>query len=52
MQRSARSLAYHAIAHVMDWRDRQNLWAAARLELSEVSGVCAFEPRSPAQTQA
>ncbi len=31
MQVTTRELAYHAIAHVMDWRDRQRLWTLAEL---------------------
>lgn len=31
MQPSTRELAYHAIAHVMDWDDRARVWARAGL---------------------
>lgn len=44
MQRSQRRLAFHAIAHVMDWSDRQTLWTRAALESIPEAGRCAFEP--------
>jgi hypothetical protein len=31
MQETTRELAYHAIAHVMDWSDRERLWRKAGL---------------------
>lgn len=31
MQPHTRYLAYHAIAHVMDWADRERVWVAAGL---------------------
>lgn len=31
MQPSTRYLAYHAIAHVLDWSDRDRIWDAADL---------------------
>lgn len=31
MQPSTRHLAYHAIAHVLDWPDRDRIWALAGL---------------------
>jgi len=42
MQPSTRGLAYHAIAHVMDWSDRARLWSRAGLDI-QAFGVCAFE---------
>ncbi len=42
MQKSCWSLAYHAIAHVMDWSDRSRLWRAAGLPEIDV-GRCQFE---------
>lgn len=42
MQPSTRSLAYHAIAHVLDWGDRSRIWVAA--DLPEFAPErCAFE---------
>jgi len=42
MQPSCQELAYHAIAHVMDWSDRSRIWIAAGLpEFSRRK--CAFE---------
>lgn len=43
MQPSTQELAFHAIAHVMDWSDRKHLWLLASLEPFEPR-VCAFEP--------
>jgi hypothetical protein len=45
MQRCTRELAYHAIAHVRDWHNRSDMWAAAGLPPIEHVRVCAFEPR-------
>lgn len=42
MQRSCWPLAYHSIAHVMDWADRETVWMAAGLPPIE-AGVCKFE---------
>lgn len=44
MQRSTRRLAYHAIAHVMDWSDRPTLWSRAGLESIPEAGRCSYEP--------
>jgi hypothetical protein len=44
MQRSQRRLAYHAIAHVMDWSDRETLWMRAGLEPIPEAGRCEWEP--------
>ena len=46
MQTSTRQLAYHCIAHVMNWEDRERLWHRSGLgPLTHVS-LCAAEPRS------
>jgi hypothetical protein len=43
MQPSTQELAYHAIAHVMDWSDRSRIWVKAGLpEFGPVQ--CSFEP--------
>lgn len=45
MQPSTRHLAYHAIAHGMDWNDRARVWALAQLPpMPEVAQRCANEP--------
>jgi hypothetical protein len=45
MQPQSRYLAFHAIAHVMDWSDRSRLWQLANLE--PVRGPrCKFEPQA------
>jgi len=44
MQTSTRELAFHAIAHVMDWSDRDTLWAAAGLLPFKARRRCAYEP--------
>lgn len=43
MQDFTQELAYHAIAHVLDWPDRRRLWAAAGLQPIPVR-KCASEP--------
>lgn len=44
MQPHTRELAYHAVAHIGDWHDRDRLWNLSGLEpLGRVS-VCAYEP--------
>lgn len=45
MQESTRELAYHAIAHVMDWPDRGRVWSLAGLAAIRVQS-CAFEPQA------
>ena len=42
MQPTARPLAFHAIAHVLDWPDRESIWKAAGLDPIKV-GRCAHE---------
>lgn len=44
IQPQYRCLAYHAIAHVCDWSDRDQLWVAAGLEPLSNPGVCSWEP--------
>lgn len=44
MQPEARELAFHAIAHVLDWGDRYRLWALAGLPAFERVRVCAYGP--------
>jgi hypothetical protein len=47
MQRTSWHLAYHAIAHVMDWDDRERLWNLTFLgPLDQPVSVCAYEPRA------
>ena len=43
MQDSTQELAYHSIAHCLDWSDRRRLWAAAGLQPIPVR-KCASEP--------
>lgn len=43
MQAGCQELAYHAIAHVMDWNDRGRIWEAAGLP-TFTPRKCAFEP--------
>lgn len=45
MQPGCQRLAYHAIAHVQEWSDRDRLWAAAWLPMPENFGRCEHEPR-------
>lgn len=42
MQEGCRRLAYHAIAHVMDWSDRARVWSEAGLPAIE-AGQCKYE---------
>ncbi len=44
MQDTTQELAYHAIAHVMDWSDRSRLWHDAGLALSATPRRCQAEP--------
>ncbi len=43
MQRSTMHLAFHGIAHVLDWGDRLNIWVMAGLPEID-PGKCSFEP--------
>lgn len=45
MQPKCRFLAYHAIAHVMEWSDRARLWEQAELPpLPATLPECSFAP--------
>lgn len=44
MQPKTRELAYHAIAHALDWSDRARVWAAAGLASFQPQLKCSFEP--------
>jgi len=44
MQDHTRELAYHSIAHVMEWSDRERLWRHAVLNPIPNLRRCAFEP--------
>lgn len=48
MQPNNQELAYHAVAHVMDWRNRAQVWAAAGLPALPNPRRCKCEPRSHA----
>ncbi len=49
MHRPERELVYHAIAHQMNWSDRDRIWHLAGLEpLGRVS-ICAHEPGGSAR---
>lgn len=43
MQPTTRELAFHAIAHVMDWDDRARLWMLAGLPAFRFARRCAGE---------
>lgn len=45
MQRKQWFLAFHAIAHVMDWSDRQKIWASIGNPIDLSWPLCAFEPK-------
>lgn len=45
MQSHTQHLAYHAIAHSLDWSDRDRVWTACGFTERPLS-VCAFEPGS------
>ena len=44
MQWKNRELAYHAIAHPLDWSDRHRIWIASGLTPLEPRFKCSFEP--------
>lgn len=44
MQEHTRELAYHAIAHVMEWPDRAGVWNQAGLQPIIIPRVCSYEP--------
>jgi hypothetical protein len=39
-----RELAYHAIAHVLDWSDRDKIWHLANLPTLVSVSACAYGP--------
>lgn len=43
MQESTRVLAYHSIAHLLNWSDRPIIWERAGLARLENVGRCKFE---------
>ena len=43
MQPSTQELAYHAIAHILDWPDRARIWAACGLP-AITPRLCNYEP--------
>lgn len=43
MQPQCQELAYHSIAHVMDWSDRATIWQGAELPHFAPLRRCAFE---------
>ncbi len=45
MQEHTRHLAYHAIAHVLDWQERQRIWSACGL--TPPATRCKHEPKIP-----
>lgn len=48
LQPKNHELAYHMIAHVLDWHDRQRLWHLAGLPPLYKVSRCKHEPRSHA----
>ena len=44
MQLKTQWLAFHAIAHPLDWSDRQKIWDAAELDPIGNVPKCSFEP--------
>lgn len=44
MQPGTYQLAYHAIAHVMDWHDRTPIWFEAGLPAKFPRQICRYEP--------
>src|SRR5919108_2788409 len=44
MQQKTQWLAFHAIAHPLDWSDRQKVWDAAELDPVFNVPKCSFEP--------
>lgn len=50
MQESTRELAYHAIAHVMDWPDRARIWSLVGLPEITRPMLCKYEPATREST--
>lgn len=46
MQETTRQFAYHAIAMVLEWHDRERLWALAELPAIAKPWKCKHEPMS------
>jgi hypothetical protein len=46
MHPESQELAYHAIAHSMDWEHRAQIWAAAGLPALPNPRRCKYEPRA------
>lgn len=46
MQPTARELAFHAIAHSLDWGHRFQLWAEAGLPPFERIRICTYSPEA------
>ena len=44
MQPSCQRFAYHGIAMIMDWPDREKLWDFAQLDPLPHRGICKYEP--------
>jgi hypothetical protein len=49
MQPHTRYFAFHAIAHVLDWSHRMELWTQADLPREQIYGICAFSPEARAK---
>lgn len=49
MQESTQELAYHAIAHILNWSDRIAIWHTAGLPPFENPRTCSFEPGGSAR---
>lgn len=47
MQPHSQQFAFHAIAHVMDWSTRAELWQLAGLDMAIKVSVCKFGPQPP-----
>lgn len=45
MQPRCRHFAYHAVAHVANWSDRERWWNRAGLEPLAEPGICKHEPQ-------
>jgi len=46
MQASTRELAYHAIAHILEWDDRRRIWALLFDAIFVPASRCKFEPKA------
>ena len=52
MQPQTQYLAFHAVAHVMDWSTRGELWIAAGLNPNLKYPRCKWEPKTPVTAEA